>query len=415
MTDGAMDPGGGVGTSNSSVENMDEIGEETMLTDGPNDPVSNADANNDGLVEYMNEIGEETVSDAGANNGLVKNMEEIGIIFDVDGVEKKVPLKEIGSYVKFNKECRHKGYKTGKKTTFLSAQIFSAPIGNRRLVQSNLPIFEEGLLHKDDISRLENISEKIQQGWEKKYKSKKYKAPKKFQSRKINQDKTRKIDQQYFKDPDLDEVKQLIKMFETIYQNTIRVVEVWFLKKRSKKDGFEKFHYDFGSVRGGHNDVSSTIVVNLGVFHEEEEEEEEELEEDSEDEESDDEDGQVKESSGAMGEQCDGYQVSPSLRKPGLPKEVEGVEGRRRDFQEALMRDITPEEELFIHQSINQDLKLPWGISSQDLSKLREGSINMDIIQVYLTRFLSQQDEKLCEKDPTRSKSVYYPYFLQAY
>ncbi len=68
------------------------------------------------------------------------------------------------------------------------------------------------------------------------------------------------------------------------------------------------------------------------------------------------------------------------------------MEGRRRDFQEALMRDITPEEELLIHQSINQDLKLPWGISSQDLSRLREGSINMDIIQVYLTRFLSQQE-----------------------
>ncbi len=65
--------------------------------------------------------------------------------------------------------------------------------------------------------------------------------------------------------------------------------------------------------------------MNLGVFHEEEEEKEEELEEDSEDEESDDEDGQVEESSNAMGEQCDGYQVSPSLRKPGLPKEVEGV------------------------------------------------------------------------------------------
>jgi hypothetical protein len=64
--------------------------------------------------------------------------------------------------VKFNKECRHKGYKTGKKTTFLSAQIFSAPIGSRRLVQSNVAKFEEGLLHKDDISSLENISEKIQ-------------------------------------------------------------------------------------------------------------------------------------------------------------------------------------------------------------------------------------------------------------
>ena len=75
--------------------------------------------------------------------------------------------------------------------------------------------------------------------------------------------------------------------------------------------------------------------------------------------------------------------------------EVEGVEGRRSDFQEALMRDITPEEELLIHQSINQDLKLPWGISSQYLSRLREGLINMDIIQVYLTRFLSQQDKKI--------------------
>ena len=68
--------------------------------------------------------------------------------------------------------------KDGQKTTFLSAQIFSAPIGSRQLVQSNVAKFEEGLLHKDDISRLENISEKIQQGWEEKNKSKKYKAPK---------------------------------------------------------------------------------------------------------------------------------------------------------------------------------------------------------------------------------------------
>ena len=212
LTDCAKDnPVSDADVNNGSVENMNEIGEETMLKDGPNDPVSDADVNN-GSVENMNKIGEETtltdgpndpvsdadvnngsveetVSDAGEKNGSVKNMEEIGIIFDFDGEEKKVPLKEIGSYVKFNKECRHKGYKTGK-TTFLSAQIFSAPIGSRRLVQSNVAKFEEGLLHKDDISRLENISEKIQQGWEEKYKSKKYKAPKKFQSRKINQDKT---------------------------------------------------------------------------------------------------------------------------------------------------------------------------------------------------------------------------------
>ena len=47
------------------------------------------------IVVELNEIGEEMVSDAGANNGLVKNMEEIGIIFDVDGVEKKYPWKKL--------------------------------------------------------------------------------------------------------------------------------------------------------------------------------------------------------------------------------------------------------------------------------------------------------------------------------
>jgi hypothetical protein len=48
---------------------MDEIGEERMLTDGTKDPVSNA----------------------GTNNGSVDNMDEIGIIFDFDGKEKKYP------------------------------------------------------------------------------------------------------------------------------------------------------------------------------------------------------------------------------------------------------------------------------------------------------------------------------------
>jgi hypothetical protein len=42
-------------------------------------------------------------------------------------------------------------------------------------------------------------------------------------------------------------------------------------------------------MRGGLIDVSSTIVVNLGVFHSEDDEEEDEEEEESEDEESNDE------------------------------------------------------------------------------------------------------------------------------
>ena len=92
---------------------------------------------------------------------------------------------------------------------------------------------------------LKKISKAIQQGWEEKYKNNKYNAPRMFQLRKVNQEKTRKIDQAYFADPDLVEVRQLIDIFQEIYNNTIRVTEVWFLKKKDIGDGFEDFHYDY--------------------------------------------------------------------------------------------------------------------------------------------------------------------------
>jgi hypothetical protein len=37
----------------------------------------------------------------------------------------------------------------------------------------------------------------------------------------------------------------------------MRVTEVWFLKKKDKGDGFEKFHYAYKNIGGGSNDVSS--------------------------------------------------------------------------------------------------------------------------------------------------------------
>ncbi len=236
---------------------------------------------------------------------------------------------------------------------------------------------------------LKKISKAIQQGWEEKYMKGKYIAPRLFQFCKVNQKKTCKIDQTYFSDPDLVEVRQLIDIFQTIYHNTLGYQVLWFLKKKNIEDGFEDFHYDYKTVKRGMNDVSSTIVVNLGVFPNASEgagEEDDEEVENVDEEDEDDEDGQVEESSNAMDEQGNGYPVPLLLRKPGPPMEVEGVVGRRRDFQEALMQDITPEEEQLIHQSINQDVKLPWGISSHDLRKLQDGSINMDIIQIYLTR-----------------------------
>ncbi len=36
--------------------------------------------------------------------------DDIGIMFELEGNNVKVSLRDFGSYVKFNKECYHKGY-----------------------------------------------------------------------------------------------------------------------------------------------------------------------------------------------------------------------------------------------------------------------------------------------------------------
>jgi len=47
--------------------------------------------------------------------------------FNLEDNEVKVSLRDFGSYVKFNKECLHKGYKCGTVDTYLTAQLFAAP------------------------------------------------------------------------------------------------------------------------------------------------------------------------------------------------------------------------------------------------------------------------------------------------
>ncbi len=204
----------------SSEEDEDE--EETALTDGTMDPVGNVGAEDGGLTD---------------------DKDEIGLIFKLEGRETKVCLRHLGSYVKFSSnKCLHRGYKKGSVKTYLSAQLFSAPMGKRSSVQNNVAKFEEGTLNEYNLSVLKSIREAVQRGWTDKYMKKKFNAPKKFQLRKVNQDKTRKIDKVYFADPDLVEVQHLIDIFQAIYHNTIRVTEVWFLKKKDIGDGFEDFH-----------------------------------------------------------------------------------------------------------------------------------------------------------------------------
>ncbi len=56
----------------------------------------------------------------------------IGIIFQLEGKDVKVSIRDFRSYVKFNKECYHKGYKNGKVITYLTAQLFAAPTDGQK-------------------------------------------------------------------------------------------------------------------------------------------------------------------------------------------------------------------------------------------------------------------------------------------
>ncbi len=109
-------------------------------------------------------------------------------------------MKEFGIYMKFNNKCLHRGYKSGSVNTYLSSQLFSAPMGKRSTVQNNVAKFDERILNEDNLSVLKSISKAVQKGWKEKYTKKKYKAPKIFQSRKVNQEKTCRINQENFKD-----------------------------------------------------------------------------------------------------------------------------------------------------------------------------------------------------------------------
>ena len=94
-------------------DNLGRGEEETALTDGAMDP------------------GGDVGGDVGAEDGSTDDEDEIGLIFELEGKETKVCLRDFGSYVKFSKECYHKGYKNGSVNTYLSAQLFSAPMGKR--------------------------------------------------------------------------------------------------------------------------------------------------------------------------------------------------------------------------------------------------------------------------------------------
>jgi hypothetical protein len=64
-------------------------------------------------------------------NVITDTEDDICIIFQLEGNDVKVSLRDFGSYVKFNKECYHKGYKSGKVNTYITAQLFAPPVRDK--------------------------------------------------------------------------------------------------------------------------------------------------------------------------------------------------------------------------------------------------------------------------------------------
>ncbi len=60
-------------------------------------------------------------------NMSTNSEDDTGIIFRLKCNDVKVSIKNFGSYVKFNKECYHKGYKCSTVNTYLNAQLIAAP------------------------------------------------------------------------------------------------------------------------------------------------------------------------------------------------------------------------------------------------------------------------------------------------
>jgi hypothetical protein len=58
--------------------------------------------------------------------------DDIGIFFWLESNDVKVSLRDFGSYVKFNKECDNKGYKSGEVNTYLTTQLFAAPAAGQK-------------------------------------------------------------------------------------------------------------------------------------------------------------------------------------------------------------------------------------------------------------------------------------------
>jgi hypothetical protein len=129
-------------------------------------------------------------------NVIEDTEDDICTFFKLEGYDIKVSLRDFGSYMQFNKECLHKGYKCSMVDTYLSAQQFAAPAAGQlrqKLACMNKTVgFEKKNLEGKQLSILKSIRNEIQENWDNTYMAAKYNPGSMFQGNVVNKTKTRK-------------------------------------------------------------------------------------------------------------------------------------------------------------------------------------------------------------------------------
>jgi hypothetical protein len=127
---------GGLGEGNVCVY-VGQITEETLHA-------TNASAEECGVDDCEGELEQNSKATFDINdhecNEITDTEDDIGIIFKLEGNDVNVSPRDFGTYVKFNKECYHKGYKCGTVNTYLTAQLFAC-IENKKYTRivTNIP------------------------------------------------------------------------------------------------------------------------------------------------------------------------------------------------------------------------------------------------------------------------------------
>jgi hypothetical protein len=140
---------------------------------------TNALAEECGVDDREGELEENSKATINVNNhecNVIDDTEDdIGITFTLEGNDVKVSLRDFGSYMKFNKECFHKGYKCGTVNSYLSAQLFAAPAAGQKWHKLKcMRKIQEKNIEGEQMSFFKSIKNEIQENWDNTYMNSKY-------------------------------------------------------------------------------------------------------------------------------------------------------------------------------------------------------------------------------------------------